>query len=130
MHRPILVVDPDEGKCDEFSEMLRRHHLQSTALHSLEDFEKRVLAGEFRVVILDLDALPVDNRFFRNIRKQDPTLQFVGVSSYPFHPELQEAMSQHICSCLSKPVDEEELVFWVKSLLENIDNQNEISGSI
>jgi DNA-binding NtrC family response regulator len=130
MHRPILVVDPDVGKCHEFSEILLRHHLQSTALHSLEDLEKKVQAGDFRVVILDLDALPVDNRLFRKIRKQDPTVQIVGLSSYPFHPELQEAMSQHICSCLSKPVDEEELIFWVKSLLENIDNKNENIGSI
>ena len=122
MHRPILVVDPDVGKCQEFRDILRRHHLKSMALHSLEDLKKGVQTGGFRVVILDLDALPVNNRFFRNIRKQDPTIQIVGLSSYPFHPELQEAMSEHICSCLSKPVDEEELLFWVKSLLEDKGN--------
>ncbi len=29
----------------------------------------------------------------------------------------EEAMSRHIYTCPSKPVDEEELVFWIKSLI-------------
>jgi len=33
-----------------------------------------------------------------------------------FHPELEEAMSNYIFACLSKPADEDELVFWIKSL--------------
>ncbi len=120
MHEPILVVDPDEEKCHELCKLLQRHQLQSTALHSLVDLEDRVLPGDRPVVILDLDTLPVDNRFFRNMTKRNPEVKILGVSSRSFHPELQEAMSRHIISCLSKPVEEEELLFWVKSLLENI----------
>jgi DNA-binding NtrC family response regulator len=81
--------------------------------------EERALPGGCPVVILDLDALQVDNLFFRKMKKKSPEVKILGVSSRSFHPELQEAISQHIISCLSKPVEEEELLFWVRSLLEN-----------
>jgi len=37
----------------------------------------------------------------------------------PFHPELEEAMSKHIHASLVKPVDDEELLYWLKSICEN-----------
>jgi DNA-binding NtrC family response regulator len=120
MHESIFVVDPNEEKGNQLCKLLQDNHLNSTALHSLADLEERVLPGGCPVLILDLDALQVDNRFFRNMRKQNPAVKILGVSSRSFHPELQEAMSRHIISCLSKPVEEEELLFWVKSLLENM----------
>jgi hypothetical protein len=68
------------------------------------------------IFILDLDTLPVNNRLFRTLRRTNPAVCIIGLSSRPFHPELEEAMSQHIYACLSKPLDEEELFYWVKSL--------------
>ena len=120
MHESIFVVDSDQENSHEVCKVLQRYQLQSTALHSLVDLEKRVLPGDRPVVILDLDTLPVDNRFFRNMRKRNPEVKILGVSSRSFHPDLQEAMSRDIISCLSKPVEEEELLFWVRSLLEHI----------
>lgn len=125
MHEPIIVVDPSKEKCDELSKLLQHHQLQSLAVHSLAELQEKVELGDCRVLILDLDSLPVDNRFFRNASKQNPTVQILGISSRSFHPELQEAMSQHIVSCLSKPVEEEELLFWVKSLLRHTDEASE-----
>lgn len=40
----------------------------------------------------------------------------IGISSRAFHPELEEVVSNHIYECISKPIDEDELVFWIKSL--------------
>lgn len=119
MDNTILVVEPDQEKRDELCAMLQRYHYYSDGLHSLEDLQEKLQEAVCQLVILDLDTLPVDNRFFRNIRRQYPTMWILGLSSRPFHPELKEAMSQHIYSCLSKPVDEEELVFWIKSLFQN-----------
>ena len=69
-------------------------------------------------LILDLDSLPVNNRLFRELKKKNPRLHIVGLSSRPFHPELEEAMSRHISSCLTKPVDMEELLYWLKSVCQ------------
>ena len=116
MQEPIVVVDGDEEQCRGLCATLEREHFTTTAFHSLLNLEREIQDTGRRVVILDLDTLPVNNRLFRTLRRTNPGVCIIGLSSRPFHPELKEAMSQHIYACLSKPLDEEELVFWVKSL--------------
>jgi DNA-binding NtrC family response regulator len=111
-----VVVDGDEEHCRGLCATLEREHFTTTAFHSLLNLESEIQEAGRRVVILDLDTLPVNNRLFRTLRKKNPGVCIIGISSRTFHPELKEAMSQHIYACLSKPLDEEELVFWVKSL--------------
>ncbi|UCG11591.1 MAG: PhnD/SsuA/transferrin family substrate-binding protein [Deltaproteobacteria bacterium] len=94
----------------------------SDGLHSLEDLQEKVQESVCRVVILDLDNLPVDNRFFRELKRKNPRLHIVGLSSRPFHPELEEAMSSHISSCLTKPLDMEELLYWLRSVCQEEKN--------
>lgn len=116
MQGPIVVVDGDEEQCRGLCATLEREHYSTTAFHSLLNLEREIQETGRRVVILDLDTLPVNNRLFRTLRRTNPGVCIIGLSSRPFHPELKEAMSQHIYACLSKPVDDEELIFWVKSL--------------
>ena len=116
MQKPIVVVDGDEERCRGLCATLEREHFATTAFHSLLNVESEIQEAGRRVVILDLDTLPVNNRLFRTLRRTNPGVCIIGLSSRPFHPELKEAMSQDIYACLSKPLDEEELVFWVKSL--------------
>jgi CheY-like chemotaxis protein len=71
------------------------------------------------VLILDLDSLPVDNRFIRDLRKQNPDVPIIALSSRTFHPELQEALSLYISACLAKPVNPDELIYWVKSICQD-----------
>ena len=118
MQEPVVVVDADEKQRQEMCAVLEREDYRTVALHSLANLGREIREGERRVLILDLDTIPVDNRFFRGLKKENPGVCVIGLSSRPFHPELKEAMSSHIYACLGKPVDEEELVFWVKSLCE------------
>ncbi len=116
MQGPIVVVDGDEAQCRNLCEVLEREHYSTTALHSLLNLEEEIRETGRRVVILDLDTLPVNNRLFRTLRRTNPGVCILGLSSRSFHPELEEAMSKYIHACLAKPVDDEELIFWVKSL--------------
>jgi DNA-binding NtrC family response regulator len=118
MQEPVVVVDADEQQRQEMCAVLEREDYRTVSLHSLATLNQEIQEGTRRVVILDLDTIPVDNRFFRGLKKENPGVCVIGLSSRPFHPELKEAMSSHIYACLGKPVDEEELVFWVKSLCE------------
>jgi DNA-binding NtrC family response regulator len=106
MQERVVVVDANDEQRQELCIVLEREHFPTTPLHSLVNLETNLQEGKCRVAILDLDSLPVDNRLFRNLKKT-------------FHPELEEAMTMYIHACLGKPVDEEELVFWVKSICEN-----------
>lgn len=119
MRESIVVVDGDEKQCLDLCTMLEREHFSTTALHSLLTLEREMQEPGRRVVLLDLDTLPVDNRLFRTLRRTNPVVCIIGLSSRSFHPELEEAMSKHIHACLAKPVDDEELIYWLKSICEN-----------
>ena len=116
MNRSIAVVhaSPEEGRA--LCRVLENHHYSAIPLRSLDELVKAVRENACHAVILDLDSLPVDNRFLRKMCKEDPELCVIGVSSRTFHPELEESMRAHISACLSKPVDEDELLYWLKSI--------------
>jgi len=118
MEKGIAVLDADKKQCGKLCNILEERYYQVTPMYSLPDLE-RSLQGQgkgYSVVIIDLDTLPVDMNLFRRFKRIKPTLNIIGLSSRPFHPELEEAMTRHIYACLSKPVDEDELDFWIKSL--------------
>jgi DNA-binding NtrC family response regulator len=116
MQGPVVVVDGDEVQCRNLCSVLEREQYSITALHSLHNLEEEIRDSGRRAVILDLDTLPVDNLLFRTLRRTNPGVCIIGLSRRPYHPELEEAMSRHVYACLGKPVDEEELIFWLKSL--------------
>jgi DNA-binding NtrC family response regulator len=118
MQDPILVVSANEQHCLELCTALEEQDYPIRRLDSLEHLTGGIERCDCRLAILDLDSLPVDNRLIRKLKRENPSLRIIGFSSRTFHPELQEAMSSHIYACLGIPVDEEELVFWVKSSLE------------
>jgi len=118
MQERVVVVDANDEQRQELCIVLEREHFPTTPLHSLVNLETNLQEGKCRVAILDLDSLPVDNRLFRNLKRTNPGVCLIGLSSRPFHPELEEAMSKYIHACLAKPVDEEELVYWVKSVCD------------
>lgn len=118
MQDPILLISADEKNCLELCAALEGEDYPIMRLDSLEHLAGGVAGCDCRLAILDLDSLPVDNRFIKKLKRENPSLRIIGFSSRPFHPELQEAMSSHIYACLGTPVDEEELVFWVRSSLE------------
>lgn len=114
-----MVVNANVKQCQELCAVLEQERFRTTALHSLIPLQGEVKEGGCRVVIVDLDSLPVDNFLFRSLKRINPGVHIVGLSSRPFHPELEEAMSHHISSCLSKPVDVEELVYWIRSICQS-----------
>ena len=118
MQDPIFVVSANEQNCLELCAALEGEDYPIKLLDSLEHLSGGIKVCDCRLAILDLDSLHVDNRLIRKLKRKNPSLRIIGFSSRSFHPELQEAMSSHIYACLGAPVDEEELVFWVKSSLE------------
>ena len=88
---------------------------QADALSSIEEF----LASDLYVaVVLDIDSVPVDNRTIRELAIKYPGVRFLCTSKDRFHPELKDAICYHIYACLNKPVDPDELLYWLKSIYE------------
>ena len=116
MEKGIVVLDANKKQCQGICSFLDELNYRATPKYSVKDLSEFMQEGHCGLLILDLDTIEVDKNLFRKLKRTKPSLSIVGLSSRSFHPELQEAMSSHIYACLSKPLDEEELIFWVKSL--------------
>ena len=119
MRKLLAVVNGNKPDCQWLCALLAQRNYRAIPIHSLRHLGREVQGGRYPVVIVDLDTLPVDNRLFRGLKKTNPTMRIIGLSSRPFHPDLEEAFSAHISVCLAKPVDWDELIYWLRSLGEN-----------
>ncbi|MBW1980073.1 MAG: response regulator [Deltaproteobacteria bacterium] len=116
---PIFIVDANSRQRAELCSFLELEHYRSVAVGSLGALEKGLKESGFQLVILDLDTLQVDNRFLRTLIHKNPRTCVIATSTRSFHPELKEAFSTHISVCLSKPLDLDELLYWIKAICES-----------
>jgi DNA-binding NtrC family response regulator len=115
----VAVLATDKEQCQGISELLRASDYPAIALHSFEDLHEQIRGASVKVLLVDLDNAVVDNSFFRNIKKWQPGVFILALSSASHHPDLKEAMGSHIYACLAKPLDPEELLYWLWSIFEN-----------
>jgi CheY-like chemotaxis protein len=116
MRKTIVVVNANPDECREWCRLLEHNRYLVAPLESLSKLPIRLSETRSDALILDLDSLPVDNRLIRTLSRENPDVCIIAVSSRNFHPELEEAMRAYISACLSKPVNEDELLYWLKSL--------------
>jgi len=119
MQKCILIVNTDKKQCRELGELIEKEHYSVSALHSLQNLETRLEGNNFQAVIIDIDTVPIDNRTVRKLTLKFPEVYFFCLSVQPFHPELKDAICYHIYACLNKPVDEDELFYFLRSIYEN-----------
>jgi DNA-binding NtrC family response regulator len=117
MTKRIVVLDADLAQCQEISILLSS--LDVTAIHSLPELQEYLTESDCRVILIDLDTISIDNRTLVQMKRQHPEVDIIAKSEHPFHPELEEALRNSIIACLSKPLDSDELNFWLKSIFQN-----------
>jgi len=113
----IVVVVADIDQFDELHTALMDEPYRIIKGESCSDIETLISEPGSNIVIVDLDSVPVDNRFLKKLKTSNPGLSILALSSKKFHPELREAISSYIYACLNKPLDPEELRFWLKSII-------------
>jgi len=116
MKKRILVLDSDLESCRELCTLLEKGGYTAAPMHSMLNLEESLTTGGYLAIILDIDTVPIDNRTIRVLTIQYPAVYFFAVSAHRFHPELKDAICYHIFACMNKPVDPDELFFWLKSI--------------
>lgn len=116
MQHLIVLVDVSNKEWTDLTVMLTTLGYGILTARSQEDVMALMLREDCRLALIDLDLCGVDNRFFRALKATRSDASIFVVSSRPFHPELKDAMANHICACFRKPVDSEELLFWLKAV--------------
>jgi DNA-binding NtrC family response regulator len=118
MKKKIVVLDANQISRRELSQILNSKDYPLTQAHALSSLEEFLASDQYVAVVLDIDSVPVDNRAIRELAIKYPGVRFLCTSKDRFHPELKDAICYHIYACLNKPVDPDELLFWVKSIYE------------
>ncbi|MBW1773162.1 MAG: response regulator [Deltaproteobacteria bacterium] len=116
---PIIIIDSDKEQCRKLREILGAHHYPADIFPSLLDMEEVIEEKDPRVVILNLDTVPIDNRKIKDIKQRNRSINIIVFSGKSFHPELKEALRDHIYACLKQPLDYDELIYWVNTAYEN-----------
>jgi DNA-binding NtrC family response regulator len=118
MKKKILVMNANIQECTNLCALLDQHHFMTVSVDAIPELEINLDGSDCTAAILDLDTIPVSNRILKALSVKHPDVPILCISTKRFHPELQNAIRHHIYACLNKPVDPDELVFWLKSICE------------
>lgn len=119
MEKEVAVVDTDQAQYENICDLLADHKYKVATLRSLSDLESYLGKHDCRAVVLDLDNMEIDNRILRDFKRKNPMVNIIAFSGRQYHPELEEALRDYISVCLAKPVDPDELFYWLRSVYEN-----------
>lgn len=124
MDKSIVVFIENREQCEELCTMLEKQRYTTTPIRSLPELERCLQSISCLIVILDLNNQSVDNRLIRDLTIKNPGVYFLGLTELRFNPELKEAICYHLYACLTKPVDLDELFYWIKCICEEETGEN------
>jgi DNA-binding NtrC family response regulator len=119
MQKSILAIDADKDQCRKLCDLLEKSQYKVTPLNSTHNLEQIIKDIGCLAIFWDIDTVPVDNRTIRELTLKFPGLYFFCLSKHPFHPKLRDAICYHIYACINRPVDPDELFYWLRSIDEN-----------
>jgi two-component system, NtrC family, response regulator GlrR len=117
--KTILFMNADPEESAGISFLLEEADFSTHSVASPAELKKKMKEASFMAVIIDLDSVAVDNRTIRDLASQFPTIPFLCLSRERFHPELKDSIRDHIYACLTKPIDPDELGYWLKCIRED-----------
>jgi DNA-binding NtrC family response regulator len=115
----IFLADPNRDQRRTLCSLLSSQRYETIEVPNFLKLNTVLCNKKEPIVILNLDAEGVNNQFLKELTRQPIHPHVIGLSKRFFHPELVEAMSKHISICLSSPVDAEELLYWIRTLVQN-----------
>jgi len=124
MKKEVIVLYGNQTLSQNICNMLEVHSYKLASLNSLADLNGYMAESQCRAVILNLDNMPVTNKTLKELKSKNPLTSIISVSKRQFHPELAESLREYISVCLTDPVDPDELIYWLKTVFEDKQNQN------
>ena len=125
MIKEVVVLDTNQKQGNNLCRLLTDHQYETASLRSLKALDDYLEESECRALIMNLDNVAVNNKALRELKRKKPLINIIAVSERQFHPELEESLREYISVCLGKPVDTDELIYWLKSIFENTETHKE-----
>ena len=118
MDKTVVVLNADKNQRNTLCDLLIDNRYQTKPMSSLSEMEIQLEQINCRAAIVDLDTVSATNKNFKALKHKNPAMNIIALSERQFHPELEEAFREYISACLAKPIDSEELLFWLKGIFE------------
>lgn len=115
----VCILSMDERQIEQLRSILCERLFEARVFRSLDSLKKGLSHTGCLAAILDVDSVTVTNRMIRQLKTQFAEVSIFFTSQHRLHPDLEDALSHHIYACLSKPLDPEELDFWLKCIRDN-----------
>jgi DNA-binding NtrC family response regulator len=119
MKKEILVLDANKTQFKNICNVLEAHNYKAASVNSLTDLNGYIEGSDSRTLILNLDNISVTNKILKQLKAKNPLFNIIAVSERRFHPELGDALRECISICLATPIDEDELMYWLKTVCDN-----------
>jgi DNA-binding NarL/FixJ family response regulator len=119
MQKDILLMDADPLGSAGLLALLSGQDCKGQRVGSLAELRHTLAGGKFMAILMDIDSVAVDNRAIRELAADFPATPFLCISRERVHPELKDAISNHIYACLTKPVDMDEIAYWLRCIRED-----------
>jgi DNA-binding NtrC family response regulator len=119
MQKNILLMDADPLGSAGLLALLSGQGYAAQRVGSLAELRHALAEGKFMAVLMDIDSVAVDNRVIRELAADFPATPFLCISRERVHPELKDAISNYIYACLTKPVDMDEITYWLRCIRED-----------
>lgn len=119
MNENVLLVGESSGDLKMMHLLLKRLSYSPVIVSSLEAAADIYSKTSSRVAVLDLDSMVLNNRIIRKFKHRFPRVNLILCSVKRFHPELKEAITDHVYACVAKPIDSDELAYLLASIHQN-----------
>ena len=116
MEKKVLMIIKDQKEANQLSLLLSDNQYHPHTVDRLEGLDQIINKFSCNTAILDLDSISVDNRALRELTIKYSQISFLCISKDRFHPELKDAISYHVYACLNKPLDNDELLYWLRCI--------------
>lgn len=115
--RLVVIMGTVAQEAASICRIIQEDDYRTAICSNLNDLTS-ILSDPCMAAILDLDSVPMDNRGMRALALAHPATCFLCISGKRFHPDLQEAIRNHLFACLHKPVDPDELHYFLRCIRE------------
>jgi len=122
MEKKMILISKNSEELNQIDKVLSKNNYRSYLIETIENLDKKLADISCNCVILDLDSISIDNRTIRELTIQYPHVYFLCMSKDRFHPELKDAICYHIFACLTKPLDYDELLYWLRCIDNELDS--------
>lgn len=119
MEKGIILLTRTRKEAEQLTEFLVNQSYRVILSENLEDHGPKQDWQKQIIALIDLDSIAVDNHTIRRLALRYPQLHFLCMSHKRLHPDLKEAISNYFYACLAKPLDFDELLYWLKCIEDN-----------